>query len=122
MKVDGPDPIRLDPGAVRPAGFPPPGDWHHAPDHLVGLVAALAGPPPRTPTGEPTPAQWYGQLRRVVDQVWSTAWLAGATDYAARIPARIEIVPGTPLPPATAAGEARYAVGRASVPDWPAGR
>jgi len=64
-----------------------PSDWRHAPDHLVGLVAALAPMPPPGPTGEPTREQWHGQLRRVVDEVWSTGWWAGAADHAARTPA-----------------------------------
>jgi len=99
-----------------------PGDWHHAPDHLVALVAALTGPPPRTLTGEPTAEQWYRQIRRVVDQVWSTGWLAGATDYAARMPARWEVTSGTPLPPAVVAAEARAARPQATVPASQAGR
>lgn len=92
-----------------------PGDWHHAPDHLVGLVAALAGRPPRSPTGEPTPQQWYAQIRRVVDQVWADGWLAGATDTAARLPVRVEVTSETALPPAVAALAARADQTRASV-------
>lgn len=99
-----------------------PGDWHHAPDHLVGLVAALAGPPPRSPTGEPTPQQWYAQIRRVVDQVWADGWLAGATDTAARLPVRVEVTSETPLPPAVVAAGARAGPGQATVPASPTGR
>jgi len=83
-----------------------PADWRHAPDHLVGLVAALAPPPPPGPTGEPTREQWYGQLRRVVDEVWSAGWMAGAADHAARTPPGPMVLQGpaeTGLPPALAA-------------------
>lgn len=54
-----------------------PGDWHHAPDHLVAMVA-----------------QWYGQIRRVTDQIWSTAWLAGSADVISQLPAPTHCVRG----------------------------
>lgn len=100
-----------------------PTDWHHAPDHLVGLVAALAGPSPIGPTGQPTPQQWHAQIRRVVDQIWSTAWLAGATDTAARMPPppiQLTVDAEGPLLPALAAPAAPR-TGRAAA-DTPANR
>ena len=126
MKVRPPDPIRLNPGPPAPSGrmWPAsPGDWHHAPDHLVALIAALAPCPPPGPTGEPTYAHWYANLRRVVDQVWSTGWLAGASDALANLPPQpIMVVPESALPPAVVAGAGRTEQGRASVSTRPGTR
>jgi len=102
-----------------------PSDWRHAPDHLVGLVAALAPMPPPGPTGEPTREQWHRQLRRVVDEVWSTGWWAGAADHAARTPPGPMLLQGaaeTGLRPAVAALADTTTPQRASVNARPGGQ
>jgi len=68
-----------------------PTDPHHAPDHLVAMVAALTSPPPVSPAGEPTAQQWLAQIRRVVDEVWATGWASGGSHVLARTPTPVVV-------------------------------
>lgn len=79
------------------------GDLRHAPDHVVALIATLAGAPPHAPEyGGPMPGEvWVAQVRRVADEVWREAHQAGRL-YQAEIQARpivIDVKPGGTPPP-----------------------
>ncbi len=50
---------------------------YEAPDHLVGLIAAIA-PRPHRPSGHPSEEEWRAQLKQVADRIWAEAFHAGA--------------------------------------------
>lgn len=98
--------------------MPVPSDWRHAPNHLLAMVSSLADRPAPGPRGEPTPEQWAALVRRVVDSVWSTAWVAGAA-YAQSIAPPAPIVFEAPPP---AGGVTSRLVADVVAMAWPAER
>lgn len=103
-------PDRPVPGAVT---SPVSLEWRFAPDHMYAAVAALADRPAPGPTGEPTAEQWNGLVRRVVDLVWSTGWMAGAAHAASLAPAAPIVIPLDLAEPFKSAFEAAQTAGDA---------